>query len=301
MEIIRILSEGLDAGQIKIDESMSKHTTFKIGGGADVFVMPRNAEQLNYIVKACRDTGLPYFLLGNGSNLLVSDKGIRGVVISFCDMNNIELLEDNRIYAGSGALLPQVSKFAAKHSLRGLEFAEGIPGSVGGGVIMNAGAYEGEIAQVFETAQIIDKECQLRSVDNAGMNFSYRKSAAQTESHIITSVIFKLNFGDSGAIAEKMSRLRRQRTDKQPLNMPSAGSAFKRPPGRFAGKLIMDAGLRGFSIGAAQVSEKHCGFIVNTGGATCADVIALIEHVRNVVNDKFGIMLEPEVKTVGEL
>ena len=286
--------------EILHNEPMKNHTTFKIGGAADIFVTPQNMDELIQIVKDCRTNGTPCFILGNGSNLLVSDNGVRGVVISMKALCEIKLLNNNRIYAQAGAMMPDVSKFAHAHSLCGLEFAEGIPGSIGGGVAMNAGAYGGEMKDVFHVAKLIDKNGQLIDINLDSMNFEYRKSAVQTHGHIVCGVTMQLVPGDKDEIAALMADYRARRRDKQPLSMPSAGSTFKRPPGHFAGKLIMDAGLRGFSIGGARVSEKHCGFVVNTGNATAADVLNLIQHVQSVVMEKFGVRLDTEVKMIGE-
>lgn len=297
--LISDLRSRLGEEQVLLDEPMALHTTFKIGGCADVFVTPNNIGELAFVLDVCQKADVPCFVLGNGSNLLVRDGGIRGVTVSMMGLTQI-VLDGNKIRAQGGALLSALSKFALKHGLSGLEFAEGIPGSVGGGVIMNAGAYGGEIADVFCRATLFDTQNRIILMDNTAMAFSYRKSAAQANSLIVAEVIFELTPVDSDEIAAKMADLRAQRTSKQPLDKPSAGSAFKRPPGKFAGKLIMDAGLRGYAIGGAQVSEKHCGFIINKGGATAADVLALMEHVIHVVRSKTGITLEPELKIVGE-
>ena len=299
MNLVSALRDRLGEQGVRVDEPMARHNTFKIGGPADVFVMPSNTDELAFVLKTCRDADVPCFVLGNGSNLLVHDGGIRGVTISMMGMTQIAC-EDNKIHAQGGVLLPVLSRFALKYGLSGLEFAEGIPGSVGGGVVMNAGAYDGEIADVFCYATLINMQNQIILMDNSAMAFSYRKSAAQANNLVVAEVVFTLTPTESDEIAAKMADLREQRISKQPLDKPSAGSAFKRPPGKFAGKLIMDAGLRGYSIGGAQVSEKHCGFIVNKGSATAADVIALMEHVIQVVRSKTGITLESEVKIVGE-
>lgn len=299
-EILEKIRRRLGDGQIFADEPMTSHTTFKVGGPADLLVMPYNGDELAFALETCRAGNVPCFVMGNGSNLLVKDGGIRGVVVSLMKMNEIKLVDDDKIEAQAGALMSAVSKFAYENSLAGLEFAEGIPGSVGGGVVMNAGAYGGEIGDVFQSAKVVDENCKIIEIDLAGMEFSYRKSAAQKADWAVVSVVFAPTKGNKVEIAAKMAEMREQRTSKQPLALPSAGSTFKRPPGRFAGKLIMDAGLRGFAIGGAQVSEKHCGFIVNKGGAAAADVLALMEHVQKVVKEKFGICLEAEVKIVGE-
>ncbi|MDR2183379.1 MAG: UDP-N-acetylmuramate dehydrogenase [Clostridiales bacterium] len=300
MEMFEILQQRLGAGHVLLREPMKNHTTFKVGGPADIFAIPRNVDELTFAIQACRNADFPYFVLGNGSNLLVRDGGIRGVVISTAALCEICLPDDHKIYAQAGAMMPDVSKFALAHGLCGLEFAEGIPGSIGGGVVMNAGAYGGEIKDVFCTAQVIDKNCRLIDIDLQSMDFAYRKSAAAAQGYIVCGVTMRLDKGSAADIAAKMADFRARRRDKQPLTMPSAGSTFKRPPGHFAGKLIMDAGLRGFAIGRAAVSEKHCGFIVNKGDAVAADILSLIDHVQSVVMEKFGVMLETEVKIVGE-
>ena len=300
MEIFTLLRQKLGAEHVLQSEAMKNHTTFRIGGPADVFVTPQTADGLLFALQICRDKNMPYFILGNGSNLLVLDGGIRGVVISLKGLTEIRLLEGNRIYAQGGAMMPNVSKYAREHGLAGLEFAEGIPGSIGGGVAMNAGAYEGEMKDVFWQAEVIDKNLRLVDIDLQSMEFAYRTSAAQKYGYIVCGVIMQLAQGDKAEIAAKMTDYRKRRQEKQPLAMPSAGSTFKRPPGHFAGKLIMDAGLQGYEIGGAQVSEKHCGFVVNTGNATAQDVLDVIEYVQTAVMDKFGVFLETEVKIVGE-
>jgi len=297
--LIGDLLDRLGESGVRLGESMALHTTFRIGGNADVFAKPCSIDDLVFVLSACKAAVVPCFVLGNGSNLLVRDGGIRGVTVSMMDMTQITL-EGNKIRAQGGVLLSTLSKFALKHGLSGLEFAEGIPGSVGGGVVMNAGAYGGEVADVFSHGVFIDKQNQVIQMDNPAMAFSYRKSAAQSGGLVVAEAVFELTAADTAEIAATMADFQAQRTSKQPLDKPSAGSTFKRPPGKFAGKLIMDAGLRGYAIGGAQVSEKHCGFVVNKGGATAADVLALMEHVIQTVKSKTGITLEPEVKIVGE-
>ena len=299
MNLISVLRDRLGEQGVRVNEPMARHNTFRIGGPADVFAMPSNTDELVFVLRTCRDADVPCFVLGNGSNLLVRDGGIRGVTLSMARMTEMTL-EGDKITAQGGAMLPVLSKFALKHSLSGLEFAEGIPGSVGGSVAMNAGAYGSEISDIFCHATLIDAQNQTITLSNADMAFSYRKSTAQAAGMVVAEAVFALNPAENTEIAALMADLRAQRISKQPLDKPSAGSTFKRPPGKFAGKLIMDAGLRGFAIGGAQVSEKHCGFIVNKGGATANDVLALMEHVVRVVREKFSITLEPEVKIVGE-
>jgi len=283
------------------NEPMSKHTSFKIGGPADVFAMPQNEEQLQKALNFCKDGTFPApaFILGNGSNLLVGDGGIRGTVISLLGLDALSIDNEGIIHAGAGVSMKKLAEFAQSHGVAGFEFAHGIPGSVGGGVFMNAGAYEGEMSQIFHKARCMNKNGDIVEIDHSQAHFAYRKSFAAEKGLIITSVQLRGTKGDKTEIAKNMAELHEKRNDKQPLDMPSAGSIFKRPPGHFAGKLIMDAGLRGFAIGDAQVSEKHCGFIVNKGNATAAGVLALIAHIQAVVMEKFGIALETEVKIVG--
>ncbi|MCL2855578.1 MAG: UDP-N-acetylmuramate dehydrogenase [Defluviitaleaceae bacterium] len=284
----------------KLNEPLSAHTTFKVGGAADVFVQPANEDELLDILQECRKSNRPHLILGNGSNLLVRDRGFRGAVISLLGLNDMYLMDDDSIYAGAGVLMKDLAEFARDHSLADFEFAHGIPGTVGGGIFMNAGAYEGEMKGIFISARCIDAQGGFVEAGINDMDFGYRKSAAQSRGLTIVSAILKGRAGDKGEITAKMSELEAKRNEKQPLDMASAGSTFKRPPGHFAGKLIMDAGLRGYSIGGAQVSEKHCGFIVNKGDATSADILALIKYVQDAVQEKFGIKLETEVKIIGE-
>ena len=290
---------GLNPSQLRYDEPMSHHTTFAVGGPADVFIMPEGLEQLVAVIAACNEHGLPFFVLGNGSNLLVMDKGIRGLVISLGRLNNAQVSGDN-ITAQSGVTLRELSLLAYRRGLSGLEFAHGIPGSVGGGVIMNAGAYEGDISQVLSNATLVSRLGEVYQADLADMRFGYRHSAPLDSGDIIYSATFALKPAEKADIFNKIEDLHGRRVDKQPLEHPSAGSTFKRPKGYFAGKLIMDAGLRGCSIGRAAVSDKHCGFVVNKGGATAADILRLIEHVQNEVYKAFEVELVPEVRIIGE-
>ncbi|MCL2619659.1 MAG: UDP-N-acetylmuramate dehydrogenase [Defluviitaleaceae bacterium] len=290
----------LSINDYQLNEPLSKHTTFKVGGLADVFVTPQNENQLATVLADCQTNGYDFLVLGNGSNLLVGDGGFRGVVISLLGLNKIKLVSDDTIHAEAGASMKDLAEFAQSHGITGFEFAHGIPGSVGGGVYMNAGAYEGEMKDIFLSARCINPTGDFVDVNADQMNLAYRKSSAQSQGLIIATSLFRGKVGDKGQITTKMIDLQTRREEKQPLEMPSAGSTFKRPEGHFAGKLIMDAGLRGYAIGGAQVSEKHCGFIVNKGGATAKDILDLISHVQNVVQEKFGILLETEVKIVGD-
>jgi len=285
---------------VRANEPMSQHTSFKVGGGAEVFIEAQTENELLEAITICRKNDLPFFILGNGSNILVKDEGIRGVVVSLMCLNEIRLVDDSRIYAQAGVLMKNLADFAKSCELGTMEFVHGIPGSVGGGIFMNAGAYDGEMKDIFISARCIDKSNTFVNIDSDAMSFSYRKSAAQIDGLIVVSAILQGKKLDAVEIAAKMQELKEKRSSKQPLEMASAGSTFKRPPGKFAGKLIMDAGLRGYRIGGAQVSEKHCGFLINTGNATASDVLELIKHIQNTVYEKFGVKLEPEVKIIGE-
>ncbi len=282
------------------DEPMSAHTTFRIGGNADYLVMPGNADQLENIVKLCDENKADYIVLGNGSNVLVSDKGIRGVVIQFQRGFNDIKVDGEHIYAMAGALLSKIAAEASKHSLEGFEFASGIPGSLGGAVLMNAGAYGGEMKDVIAYADVYKPSEGVVRLTPDELELGYRTSIIKHTDWIVLGAGINLKKGNRDEILKKMEQLREQRNSKQPVDMPSAGSAFKRPQGYFAGKLIMDAGLRGFSIGGAAVSEKHCGFLVNKGGATAEDMMRLFNEVKRIVNEKYGVMLEPEVRFIGE-
>ncbi len=279
---------------------MKKHTTFKIGGPVDIFISPSNKEQIKYALKICRENEIPFYLMGNGSNLLVRDKGFRGVIIQiFKNMSKVEITED-KVWAEAGILLSSLANKIKDNSLTGFEFAAGIPGTLGGAVYMNAGAYDGEIKQVLENAELLDENGNEIVLSNEELELGYRTSILQRNNYILLSARLKLKKGNKKEIEEKMNYLAQQRADKQPINMPSAGSTFKRPPGYYAGKLIMDSGLRGYCIGGAEVSQKHCGFIINKDNATAKDVIDLIEFVQGTVYDKYCVKMEPEIKIIGE-
>nr|WP_200800516.1 UDP-N-acetylmuramate dehydrogenase [Proteiniborus sp. DW1] len=298
--VYRMFRSIIEKGTVLTDESMSKHTSFKIGGPVDVFVMPGTIEELARSIKLCKNEGLKYFVMGNGSNLVIRDKGLRGVVIKISEkMSNIKV-EGTRITAEAGALLSVVSKVALRNSLSGLEFASGIPGSLGGAIAMNAGAYGGEMKDVVTKVLCLDTDGIFIEYENKDMNFGYRQSRVQSENLIVVQVEMELKEGKYENIKAHMDELTEKRTSKQPLNLPSAGSVFRRPEGHFAGKLIEDAGLKGLRLGDAQVSEKHSGFIVNVGNATSDDVVNLIKVVQKTVSDKFGVELETEVKIMGE-
>lgn len=281
------------------NEPMSKHTTFKVGGEASCFVKVQTKEQLAQIVKYLNLVEREYYILGNGSNLLVGDKGYDGVMIDMTEMNKIEV-EGNRMIAQAGAKLPNVAKIACDNSLSGLEFAAGIPGTVGGAAVMNAGAYEGEMKQVVKNVTVVSTQGEELVFDNETMEFSYRHSCIKDTSFVVVEVEFELKPGNPEEIKATMDDFNGRRRDKQPLNYASAGSTFKRPEGHFAGKLIMDAGLRGYRIGGAQVSEKHCGFIINDGTACAADIKDLMDEVTRIVKQKMNVELEPEVILIGE-
>lgn len=281
------------------DEPMKKHITFKLGGNAKIFVEPESEAQLVSILKKCRESGLHSVLIGNGSNLLVPDEGIDGVVIHLGEkFGKIELISETELFVQAGANLMRVCKFALNNSLSGLEFAYGIPGSAGGAAFMNAGAYGGEMKDVLYKCSCIDDELNLTSLQGDELDLSYRHSAFCDNSYIITGLYLKLKKGNAQRIKAQMEELMSRRRDKQPLDYPSAGSTFKRPEGYFAAKLIDDCGLRGKSVGGAQVSEKHAGFVINKGGASCADVLALCSEIKSEVKNKFGVELEREIKII---
>ena len=287
-------------GKILINEEMKNHTTFEIGGPVDLMVIPETEEQVKEAVSICRAEKLPYLIMGNGSNLLIKDGGIRGVVIKLNDgFNKIEV-EGNKIYAQAGALLNAVSRVAMEESLAGLEFATGIPGALGGAMTMNAGAYGGEMKDVVESVRILDKNGKVKELSKEQMNFRYRGSKVADDGLIVLEVVFKLEVGSKNEIKLKIDDLTEKRTSKQPLEYPSGGSTFKRPEGYYAGKLIDDSGLRGLRYGGAEVSKKHCGFVINAKDASCQDVLRLVEVIKKTVKDTFGVSLEREIKLIGE-
>ena len=284
---------------IFMEEPMKKHTTFRVGGPADVLVQP-DETALAAILALCRRYHVSYSFIGNGSNLLVGDKGIRGVVIEMTDpMGNIEV-DGTKITAQAGAMLSKIANTAASNGLGGMEFAAGIPGSVGGAVVMNAGAYGGEMEDIIEKVYVLDENGAQLELDRDALDLGYRHSCIPEKKYIVTKVVLELVPHDEVEIRSKMKDLNEKRAEKQPLQYPSAGSTFKRPEGYFAGKLIMDAGLRGYQVGGAQVSEKHCGFVINKGDATAADICQLMRDVSDKVQAQFGVVLEPEVKMIGE-
>ena len=308
---VKSVTEQLPQLSLMQDEPMKKHTTFRIGGPADYYAEP-DVSQISKLIEIAKACDMPVAVIGNGSNLLVGDKGIRGLVIGIGKgLSEIDVTEavaqqstaqgnGHVITAGAGAILAAVAAKAAEASLSGLEFASGIPGSVGGAVVMNAGAYGGEIKDVLIDATVLTAEGELRTVTRDELDLSYRHSIVPEKGYIVLSARFRLTPKPQDEIKAYMAELRAKRVEKQPLEYPSAGSTFKRPEGYFAGKLIMDAGLRGYSVGDAQVSGKHCGFVVNKGEATAADVLTLIKDVQETVLKQFGVKLEPEVKMIGE-
>lgn len=281
-------------------EPMKKHTTFRIGGPADYFVLPHTREELADIISICKKQDMPWFILGNGSNLLVSDDGVRGVVIQlYKNYNDIDI-EGNCVRAQAGAANSVVAHRALDASLTGYEFAAGIPGTVGGAAVMNAGAYGGEMKDILLEVTVLDEKGEFLVLKNEELELGYRTSVISRKGYVVVEAVFGLAAGNEDEIRSRMEELKNQRVSKQPLEYPSAGSTFKRPEGYFAGKLIMDAGLRGFSVGGAQVSEKHCGFVINKGNATADDVMNLIKEVQRIVYEKSGVHLETEVKFLGE-
>ena len=297
--VLESLQKFVPCENIRLQESMADHTTFRIGGPADCFVQLKNEKQLKDIRRYLEVAVVPFFVLGNGSNLLVSDSGYRGVVLQISsEMSDIRV-EGYRVVAKAGASLAQTARMALKHGLTGLEFASGIPGTVGGGVVMNAGAYGGEMCQVVTQVTVVNPGGETMELDNETMEFGYRTSVIRHGAFIVTEVVFSLAHGDRDAIQARMEELAGRRREKQPLEYPSGGSTFKRPEGHFAGQLIMEAGFRGFQIGGARVSDKHCGFIINTGNATARDVLDVIASVQAGVKDKFHVDLETEIVCLG--
>lgn len=280
-------------------EPMSKHTTFRVGGPADVLVQS-GAPELPGVLELCKKYKEPYFILGNGSNLLVGDQGIRGAVIKLNSSEDDIAIDGEKITAGGGMLLSKAAAAAAKHSLAGMEFAAGIPGSIGGAVVMNAGAYGGEMKDIIESVTVLTAEGSEKTLSLEELELGYRKSCILKNGYIVLHAVLHLSHGDRGQIEARMKELREKRLLKQPLEYPSAGSTFKRPEGYYAGKLIMDAGLRGFTVGGAQVSEKHCGFVINRDHATAQDIVTLMKRVSELVQKQAGVALEPEVRMIGE-
>lgn len=296
-EWIRKLGEQVE---ILVAEPMKNHTTFRIGGPADALALPKTPEEVAEVVRFCHEHAQPYYVLGNGSNLLVSDEGYRGLVLQlYRNFNDIQV-NGETITVQSGAMLAAVARTAYQTGLTGLEFASGIPGTIGGAVVMNAGAYGGEMKNVLKEVTVLTKEGEVLVIPAKALELGYRTSVIPKNGWIVLGAVLQLKKGDQEQILARMEELKEQRITKQPLDLPSAGSTFKRPEGYFAGKLIMDAGLRGFTVGGAQVSEKHCGFVVNRGNATAEDVWKLICEVKRRVKEMTGVELEPEVKLLGD-
>ena len=303
MDILELFEDLFDYSTVETSVSMKEHTSFKVGGNADIFITVNTPMELALAIKVLKDAAIDYMVIGKGSNLLVTDKGIRGAVIKFGErMSGVYRFDEEGtdIYADAGASLSSVAAFAADNSLAGFEFASGIPGSFGGAVFMNAGAYGGEIKDVLQSVYVMDKAGELRTIPADELGLSYRKSLVEEKGLIVLGGTVKLEKGNKDDIKSLMNDLNGRRRDKQPLNYPSAGSTFKRPEGNFAGKLIEESGLKGFAVGGAQVSEKHAGFVINKDNATADDVIKVIEHCIKKVYEDTGVMLEPEVRITGE-
>ncbi len=285
--------------EVRINEPMKAHTSFKVGGPADWFVIPETREELSAALDVCRRADLPWYMLGNGSNLLISDSGLRGVVISTKKFDRLEPCDTN-LRVGAGVLLSRAAAAALKEGLTGLEFAAGIPGTVGGAVVMNAGAYGSEMKDVLKQVTVLDREGTVLTLSPEELEMGYRTSRILDEGYLVLEAEFLLKKGDKDAIKERMDELAAKRREKQPLEYPSAGSTFKRPAGHFAGKLIEDAGLKGFTVGGAAVSDKHAGFVINKGGASASDIASLCRQVQAEVFKQTGIQLELEIRLLGD-
>lgn len=294
------LKQAVGAGIFLTDEPMSRHTTFRTGGPADIYIEPSGVEELKQVLDICREENVAYTIIGNGSNLLVGDGGYRGVLISFGKPFAQVTIEGAQVRTGAGALLSAVAKQVLNASLTGFEFAAGIPGTIGGAVVMNAGAYGGELCQVLREATVLTPEGEVKTLPAEELELGYRTSCVQKNGYIVLEAVLQLQPGNADDIRAVMDALASKRREKQPLEYPSAGSTFKRPEGHFAGRLIQDAGLRGFRVGGAQVSEKHCGFVINRDHATSADILSLCRQVQEKVKAQSGVKLELEVKLLGE-
>lgn len=297
---LQLLETVLEKHQIRKNESMREHTSFRIGGKADYFVIPSSFNQVKQTTDILKKHGIPYFIMGNGSNLLVRDGGIRGVVIQIGSSLSNYKIEGETVYAQAGILLSALSERVLEEGLEGFEFASGIPGTIGGAMTMNAGAYGGEMKDIVQSVQVLDREGEIREIPCEEMDFGYRRSRVVREGLIVLGATFRLRKGNYEEIKEKIEDFTHRRNTKQPLSVSSAGSTFKRPEGHFAGKLIDDAGLRGICYRDAQVSHLHCGFVINKGNASCEDVLELINMIKKTVYDKFQVELEEEVRIVGE-
>lgn len=294
--IAELMSEIVGKENFKPNAPMSEYTTFKVGGPADYFVLPRNDQDIKAIIELCKKNNIKYFIMGNGSNVLVNDQGYRGAVIQLYENMRGYELSDTTIRVQAGIKLYDLSEILWENSLTGFEFASGIPGTLGGAVSMNAGAYGGEMKDVVISAKVMDENGEIIELLKGELEFGYRTSAILKKNYILLEATLKLEKGEKEVIREKITELSNRRKDKQPLEFPSAGSTFKRPEGHFAGKLIMDSGLAGYRVGNAMVSEKHCGFVINVGGATSKDIQTVINDVSDKVFEKFGVRLEPEVR-----
>ena len=293
------LKQAVGAGIFLTDEPMSRHTTFRTGGPADIYIEPSGVEELKQVLDICREENVAYTIIGNGSNLLVGDGGYRGVLISFGKPFAQVTIEGTQVRTGAGALLSAVAKQVLNASLTGFEFAAGIPGTIGGAVVMNAGAYGGELCQVLRKATVLTPEGEVKTLPAEELELGYRTSCVQKNGYIVLEAVLQLQPGNADDIRAVMDDLASKRREKQPLEYPSAGSTFKRPEDYFAGRLIQDAGLRGFRVGGAQVSEKHCGFVINSGGATAEDIRSLCRSVQKKVKETSGVDLETEVRMIG--
>ena len=299
-EFYEKLSKIVRKEQILEEEPMKKHTTFRIGGPAEYLILPQTTEEIADVIKLCRQEEIPWYIVGNGSNLLVADEGVRGVVIQLLRNFNQIQVEGCQIRMQAGAQNAAVAKRALEASLTGFEFAAGIPGTIGGAVVMNAGAYGGEMKDILKEVTVLDPNGMIRTIPAEELELGYRTSIIARKGYVVLEAVIVLKTGDPKETKAAMDERKEKRVTKQPLEYPSAGSTFKRPEGYFAGKLIMDAGLRGFSVGGAQISEKHCGFVINKGNATAKDVTELMDETKKIVMEKFGVALEPEVKRLGQ-
>ena len=298
-EIVTRLINITGKDNVRINEPMKNHTTFKIGGPAQYYVTPESVTQIQEVVSLCRDMNIPLHVIGNGSNILVGDDGVDGVVLALFNTFSDYEIKDNVITAQAGMSLIKLAVIALREGLTGLEFASGIPGSVGGAVYMNAGAYDGQMKDVVTSVTVLDEAGNIRILGRDELDMGYRTSTVAKHNMIVLQVIIELKAGDKEQIKDRMNQLSELRKQKQPLEYPSAGSTFKRPEGYFAGKLIADAGLKGYSIGGAAVSEKHAGFVVNMGGATAKDVVELTDYIKKRIIEQFGVTLELEIKKIG--
>jgi UDP-N-acetylmuramate dehydrogenase len=298
-DIIKKVQSIINDERVYENEPLKEHTYFKIGGPAKILVKVNSIDEIKKVIQLCKDENVQYYVIGNGTNILVPDEGLDAVIIKIADSFNDYRIQGNKVYVQSGMLLSTLSKKIAKASLTGFEFASGIPGTVGGAIYMNAGAYGGEMKDIVEYAKVLDCDGKVQKIMNKDLELGYRKSIVSKKNYIVLSVCFRLKKGDINQIMEDIKILDEKRISKQPIDLPSAGSTFKRPEGHYAGKLIDDAGLRGFRFRDAQVSSKHCGFVVNRGNATCKDVLQLIDMVKKIVSDQFNVTLEREVRILG--